>query len=130
MDDFMKNFDGVFNGAEIPENVKEMLNNFIQNSKNSEQTSDVSSSNTSNVNSNIPSIDMDTVIKIQKIVQAMNSEQSSSRVNLLRSLKPYLNPSRRDKVEEYIRLLNIEKAFELFNNGGDKNEQSSTPPKH
>ena len=130
MDDFMKNFDGVFNGAEIPENVKEMLNNFIQNSKNSEQTSDVSSSNTSNANSNIPNIDMDTVIKIQKIMQAMNSEQSSSRVNLLRSLKPYLNPSRRDKVEEYIRLLNIEKAFELFNNGGDKNEQSATPPKH
>ena len=48
----------------------------------------------------------------------MNSEQNSSRANLLRSLKPYLNHSRQEKVDQYIQLLNMEKVFEMLNNDG------------
>ena len=55
---------------------------------------------------------------MQQIMKSINSEQSSSRVNLLRSLKPYLNPNRQDKVEQYIQLFNMEKVFEMMNHDG------------
>ena len=61
-------------------------------------------------------------MKMQKIISAMNSPSNNSGVNLLRSLKPYLKPSRQAKVDEYIQLFNMEKVFELMKqSGGDKN---------
>ena len=89
MDDFIKNFDN------IPDNVKDMLNSFVKNSNNS-NSSDSSDSNSFN------DFDMDTILKMQKIIKAMNTTESSSRANLLRSLKPYLNPDRQKKVDQYI----------------------------
>ena len=62
------------------------------------------------------------MMKMQKIISAMNSPSNNSGVNLLRSLKPYLKPSRQAKVDEYIQLFNMEKVFELMRqSGGDKN---------
>lgn len=121
MDDFVKNFDSLLNGKEIPDNIKEMLNSFIQNSNSTNETSNNSSNEASSPNNDFANIDMETILKIQKIIKTMNSEQSDSRSNLLRSLKPYLNPNRQKKVDQYIQLLNMEKVLELFNNGGDKN---------
>ena len=113
MDDFMKNFDN------IPDNVKDMLNSFVKNSNNSTN----SKSQKENCSSDtLPNIDMDTILKMQKIVTAINSEQSDSRANLLRSLKPYLKPNRQKEVDQYIKLFNMEKVLELFNNGGENND--------
>lgn len=70
----------------------------------------------------MPNIDINTMMKMQKIISAMNSPSNNSGVNLLRSLKPYLKPSRQAKVDEYIQLFNMEKVFELMRqSGGDKN---------
>ena len=64
-------------------------------------------------------------MKMQKIMSAMNSSSNNSGANLLRSLKPYLNPSRQEKVDEYIQLFNIEKVINLMNqSGGDKKDGS------
>ena len=112
-----------WSGQEIPDNVKEMLNSLMKNSNNSEQSqnSNNAANNTTTENSDIPNIDINTLLKMQEIMKAMNTEQSSSRANLLRSLKPYLKPSRQEKVDQYIQLLNMEKVIELLNNnGGDK----------
>ena len=95
----------------------------MKNSNNSEQSqnSNNAANNTTTENSDIPNIDINTLLKMQEIMKAMNTEQSSSRANLLRSLKPYLKPSRQEKVDQYIQLLNMEKVIELLNNsGGDK----------
>ena len=113
MDDFMKNFDN------IPDNVKDMLNSFIKNS-NTSNTSNSKEEDSSN--DTFPDIDMDTILKLQKVITAMNSTQPDSRANLLRSLKPYLKPSRQKKIDQYIKLFNMEKVLELFNNGGDQND--------
>ena len=50
-----------------------------------------------------------------------NRSQNDPRANLLKSLKPYLKPSRKDKVDQYIKLFSMGKAFEILNPlGGEK----------
>ena len=78
---------------------------------------DTNNSNSSSSGSDF-NIDPSTILKMQEIMKAMNSNQSNSRSNLLRSLKPYLKPSRQEKVDQYIQLFNMEKVFEMLNNTG------------
>ena len=128
MSDMMKNLSNMLGGKEIPDNVKDIFSSMMNNSSNASNTSNVSSSSrssnasgsstNSNTNNDFSNIDINTIMKMQQIVKSINSEQSSSRVNLLRSLKPYLKPSRQDKVEQYIQLFNMEKVFEMMNHDG------------
>ncbi len=114
MSDMLKSFSSMMEGKEIPDNIKEMLNSLTNNSSNEQN-------NNSNNSGDIPNIDINTMMKMQKIMSAMNSNSNNSGANLLRSLKPYLNPSRQSKVDEYIQLFNVEKVIKLMNNsGGDK----------
>lgn len=51
----------------------------------------------------------------------MNSKKDDPRSNLLLSLKPYLKESRQKKVDQYIKLFGLGKAFEVFNSlGGEE----------
>ena len=132
MADMLKSFSSMMEGKQIPDNIKEMLNSLQNNSaQNGANTTDsnmnsyVNQSNSSeaiNSEQSMPNIDINTMMKMQKIISAMNSPSNNSGVNLLRSLKPYLKPSRQAKVDEYIQLFNMEKVFELMKqSGGDKN---------
>ncbi len=85
--------------------------------RNSNNSSDNCAENSSPFNG----IDFDTMMKMQKIISSMNSSSNSSGANLLRSLKPYLKPSRQAKVDECIQLLSLEKAFSLMNNSNISN---------
>ena len=56
---------------------------------------------------------------MKSIMEKMNSKDDP-RANLLLSLKPYLKESRKSKVEQYIKLFNMSKAFDVFGDfGGD-----------
>lgn len=116
MSDIMKNLNNMLNENKIPDNIKDMLGAFVKDSNNatSESSSEASKSNDSN--SSFSDIDINTIIKMQEIIKSMNSESNSSRSNLLRSLKPYLQPSRQEKVDQYIQLFNMEKVFKMLNN--------------
>lgn len=140
MSEMLKNFASMMEGKDIPDNIKEMLNS-LQNSSSEKMTNNsnsdnnnnssvnynnnvnndnLNSSNTQNSSQGIPNIDINTMLKIQKIMSAMNSSSNNSGANLLRSLKPYLKPSRQAKVDEYIQLLSMEKVIELMKlSGGD-----------
>lgn len=121
MSDMFKNFSSMMDGKEIPDNIKEMLNSLANNDSNSENTK----ADTRTDFTNNSGIDIETMMKMQKIMSAMNSSSNNSGANLLRSLKPYLNPSRQEKVDEYIQLFNIEKVINLMNqSGGDKKDGS------
>lgn len=121
MSDMFKNFSSMMDGKEIPDNIKEMLNSLANNNSNSENTK----ADTRTDFTNNSGIDLETMMKMQKIMSAMNSSSNNSGANLLRSLKPYLNPSRQEKVDEYIQLFNIEKVINLMNqSGGDKKDGS------
>ena len=66
-------------------------------------------------------IDINSMLKMKSIIDAMNSQKDDPRANLLKSLKPYLKESRKEKVDQYIKIFSMEKVFEQFNPlGGDK----------
>ena len=116
MSEILKNFSSMMEGKEIPDNIKEMLSSLQNNSSKSENNG-----SGQNVSQSIPNIDINTMLKMQKLLNTMNNSSNSSGANLLRSLKPYLKPSRQAKVDEYIQLFSIEKAIELMRqSGGDK----------
>lgn len=102
------------------DNLDSKVVNKISNteSNNSNQSSQ-DSSNSSNFD--FSNIDMDTILKLQKVMGIVNQNKNSPNATLLNSLKPYLNSERREKVDTYIQLFNIEKIIEALNiSGGDK----------
>lgn len=110
-------------------------NNYSDNTENSDNDfGNFSNSNNSNSNSNnnnndnrsnkfnnpFGNIDMNTILKMQQVMNSMNDKQNDSRTNLLMSLKPYLKESRKNKVDQYIQLMKMGKIFEIMNPlGGD-----------
>lgn len=84
-----------------------------------------STTNSSNTEQTNPfgNIDMNTILKIKQIMEKMNNNKNDPRSNLLLSLKPYLKPSRKQKVDQYIQLFNMGSIMENFNfMGGEKNK--------
>lgn len=113
-------------GSDSSNDLKNLLNNFTSNNSDSKSSSD--NSNTSNYNNNNNedssnfNIDFDTIMKIKTMMEALNSKKDDPRAKLLMSLKPYLKDSRKNKLDQYVGLLNMSSVFELFkNSGGDIN---------
>lgn len=112
LDDLLSKFNDIIKNNEIPDNLKDIINNF--------NNSNTSSSNSSNSDNNPIDIDINTLLKIKQVMNSINSQKPDPRANLLLSLKPYLKESRQKKVDQYIKLFNMEKVFETFNSlGGD-----------
>ena len=100
------NFDNSFPNFE---EFTSSFQNYIYNSSNTDDSS------------HIGNIDMNTILKIKQVMEKMNQNKNDPRSNLLLSLKPYLKPSRKQKVDQYIQLLNMGSVMENFNfMGGEK----------
>ena len=108
MNNMFEQLSQMFKNNEFPDDIKNLLNNIKSSS----------SENTSSENSNDSNIDINTILKMKKIMDSMNSNKDDPRSNLLLSLKPYLKESRRKKVDQYIQLFGIGKAFEIMNSLG------------
>ena len=123
-------FSEMMNNGDMPENIKNILENMTNSQNvntNSSGSSNSNNSTSSNnqTNSNIfNNIDINTIFKLQNAMNSVNSDkQNESRTNLLLSLKPYLKESRKNKVDQYIQLFKMEKVFEIINPlGGDKKD--------
>ena len=89
----------------------EMINNLssILNSNSSNSSNSENSSNQNNFN-----LDMNTILKMKSIMENMNNK-NDPRANLLYSLKPYLRDSKKNKVDQYVNMLNISKIADLMN---------------
>lgn len=102
-------FDAIF------ESIKNFSNS-DQNNTNSNQESS-SNSDSPNIFSNL---DMNTIMKLTSFMNKMKNSNNDPRSNLLLSLKPYLKPSRKEKVDQYIKIFNMTQILENFNsNGGE-----------
>lgn len=120
MSNLMNQISNMLNSNEIPDDIKNMMSNLSKSQKDS-STSNTASPNEIPNSSQAPDLDIETIMKIKKIMDSMKETKNDPRANLLRSLKPYLKDSRKEKVEQYIQFLGIEKAFETFGSlGGDK----------
>ncbi len=109
------------NSSDNTNNKDQSNSSHFDTQESGQRTSNNSSNNCAENSSPFDGIDFDTMMKMQKIISSMNSSSNSSGANLLRSLKPYLKPSRQAKVDECIQLLSLEKAFSLMNNSNISN---------
>lgn len=72
--------------------------------------------NSSNNNDNF-NFDINTIFKMKSAMEKMN-QKDDPRSNLLKSLKPYLKESRKEKVDQYITLFNMSKVIDVFKDTG------------
>lgn len=54
------------------------------------------------------------MFKIQNIMSKINSRKNSRQSQLLTALKPFLKPSRREKVDSAMKLLSFSEVFEIM----------------
>ena len=128
MSDIIQKMSEMLKNNEMPDNIKSLMGQFAseQNSSfspqgNSGNTTESSDQRSSNDSFEMPNIDIGTMLKMKSIIDSMNQQQNDPRANLLRSLKPYLKPSRKEKVDQYIKLFGMGKVFEVLNPlGGEK----------
>lgn len=144
IDDILNNVKNMVNTGNIPSEIQQMLNNMKSSNlnNNSSQNSNFqnmdinnilnqvspeminnlssmfNSSNSSNSenssNKNNFNLDMNTILKMKSIMENMNNK-NDPRANLLYSLKPYLRDSKKNKVDQYVNMLNISKIADLMN---------------
>lgn len=115
MSDMIKNIGKMINDGNIPDDIKNIINNLKSDNSSSSNTSSASSSSNSS-----PNIDFETILKMKSIFEKMNSTDDP-RANLLRSLKPYLKESRKSKVDQYIQLFNMTKVMDILKPNGGEN---------
>lgn len=127
MSDIIQKMSEMLKNNEIPDNVKSIINNLSNqpdsgiSSNENEQENKSNESKEDDSSQAMPNIDLNTMLKMKSIIDSMNKQQNDPRANLLRSLKPYLKPSRKDKVEQYIKIFSMGKVFETLNPlGGEK----------
>lgn len=98
-----------------PEMLSGMLEILNTNNKN-----DNNNENSRNSDKTIPNIDFETILKFKNMFEKMNSKDDP-RSRLLLALKPYLQDSRKEKIEQYIQLFNVSKIIDVFGHtsGGD-----------
>ena len=97
-------------------------NNFGRNGNSNNNYSNSFGSN-SNSNQNF-NIDMNTIMKMKKIMESMN-QKNDPRANLLYSLKPYLRDTKKDKLDQYVNLLNMTKIAEVMKNEKKENNPNA-----
>ena len=98
----------------------EMLNN-LGNMLNSNSQSNNQSNQNSSQNGNF-NLDMNTIMKMKSIMENMNNK-NDPRANLLYSLKPYLRDSKKNKLDQYVNLLNVSKIAEFMNQNNNDNKK-------
>lgn len=126
MSNLMNQINHMMKNNEIPDDIKNIINNITNSSQNNSETQnnqDISSSCSSNESSPIPEFDIATIMKMKNIIDSMKSNRDDPRSNLLKSLKPYLKESRKEKVDQYIQIFGMGKVFEMLGPlGGDNHK--------
>lgn len=121
-EDMFKKLSDMLGNSEHQDNLKDMFTNFTSNSSGN-GNNDNSETSTSNNNFDFSNIDISTIMKIKNVMNKVNNKKDDPRSNLLMSLKPYLKPSRKDKLDQYIQIMNLTSVMEAFNNVGGDNKK-------
>ncbi len=127
MSNIMEQINHMMKNNQIPSDIQNIIQNFTSNNSNTAENKneqDLSSHNSSpSEDSSFPEFDMATIMKMKKIMDSMKSNNDDPRANLLKSLKPYLKQSRKEKVDQYIQIFGMGKIFEMLGPlGGDSSK--------
>lgn len=60
------------------------------------------------------------MMRLNKAMAAMNSRKNSNQVQLLQALKPFLKPSRRDKVDHAMQMMNLGQVIAVMKEGQEE----------
>ena len=120
------------NNTDTSNNTENIINNKnSENNQNSKSfnfsgilnllsTTNKNTNNENNSNFNFDKIDPKILEKITKVIMSMS--RNDPRKDLLNSLKPFFRKTRQDKIGEYISILNIINAIQIFyDKGSDEN---------
>ena len=99
-------------------------NNTNSSTDNTDENSTNTSSSNNSTNFDFNNIDINTMMKMKAVMEKMNSHSNDPRTNLLQSLKPYLRDEKKDKLDQYSKLLNMTALMELFNQNDHKENSS------
>lgn len=114
MSELFSKFSNMINEGNIPDEMKNILSSLSNENSEENQKEEQGES---------PSIDFETIMKMKTIMEKMKGSGNDPRANLLLSLKPYLKDSRKDKVDQYIKLFGMSKVMELFGSSGGENSK-------
>ena len=110
MSELFGKFSNMINEGNIPDEMKNILSSLSSNS------GDENESKANEGEAADSTIDFETIMKMKTIMEKMKGSKNDPRANLLLSLKPYLKESRKDKVDQYIKLFGMTKVMDLFGN--------------
>lgn len=101
----------------------EMIQNFskIINNNNQSKSDQTTANSSNNAGFDFSNIDMNMVIKLTSAMNKMN-DKNDPRTNLLQSLKPYLRDSKKEKLEQYVNLLNVTKIADILKEDKKENQ--------
>ena len=151
MDDLFANVKKMVDSGNIPDDIKQMMNNLQASNNSSSQgsTSDSQAPDLNNILSQVSpemisnlgnmlnsnnqpnqnnsqngnfNLDMNTIMKMKSIMENMNNK-NDHRSNLLYSLKPYLRDSKKHKLDQYVNLLNVSKIADFMNQNNNENKK-------
>jgi len=115
---------GQNSNANIPDNVKGLLNMFMTNNAKEESPSDDNIPQKPKSNEEASRVDSDDVSDMaRKMKKTMNmlNPASDPKMNLLNAIKPYLNIDRQKKLQTCMKLMKIGSLTKLF----DESEERS-----
>lgn len=116
-EEMFKNLSDMLGNTESSDNFKNIISSFASSNSNTTNNNNSDSSN----NFDFSNIDMATIMKIKNIMSKINSKKDDPRSNLLLSLKPYLKPSRKEKLDQYMKFINLTSIMESFTEIGGEN---------
>ena len=111
---------------EMIQNFSKMLSN-QENTKNQESNNNDNSNNNSTNSNNsfdFSNIDMNTIMKMSSALGKMNNSKNDPRANLLNSIKPYLRDSKKNKLDNYMNLLNVAKIADIMKDNNKENKNN------
>ena len=126
----IKELSDIFSSNDIPDNLKEVINSIGNTDSSKEICKELNNENNTqnntqrdNQNNNDFNIDINMILKFKQIFDQINANDDP-RKSLLISLKPYLKDNKKEKIDKYIKFLNIAKIIEIIGPdilGSDKN---------
>lgn len=120
-EEMFKNLSSMLENTGYSDNLKNVMSNFTSNNNTTNNDNYTNNNENSNSNFDFSNIDMETIMKIKNIMSKMNSKKDDPRSNLLLSLKPYLKPSRKEKLDQYMKFMNLSSIMEVFGSMGGEN---------
>ena len=122
MANLIKKAQEMINNNEVPHELKSMLNQISTNSVIEKDNNNSSTLPQDDLNSSseiTQSIDISNLTKLLDSLNNSSNDDSASK--LLIALKPYLRDNKKEKIDDYIKLLKLGKITQLLNIiGGDK----------